>query len=165
MVIGDKLTKALNDQIKEEFASAYLYLAMGAYFDDKDLPGSAAWMRQQAKEEIGHGMRLYKYIVEREGRAVFDALSRPQDRWDSPLAAFDAAYKHEQHISDCFQKLMQLARAEQDVATESFLGWFVDEQVEEEAQTIAIVKQLRMVGDSAQGLFVVDRELGQRGAE
>jgi ferritin len=165
MVIGDRLTKELNKQINEEFASAYLYLAMGAYFDDKDLPGLASWMRKQAQEEIGHGMRIYHFIVEREGRAVMDALSRPQDRWDSPAAAFEAAYKHEQHITECFQKLMQSAREEKDVMTESFLKWFVDEQVEEEAQTIAIVKQLKMVGESAQGLFMVDRELGSRGEE
>ncbi|WP_455383721.1 ferritin [Salinispira pacifica] len=165
MVIGDRLSKELNKQINEEFASAYLYLSMGAYFDDKDLPGCAGWMRQQAREEVGHGMRIYDFIVEREGKVTLDAISRPQDRWDSPVAAFEAAYKHEQHITECFQKLMQAAREEKDFTTESFLKWFVDEQVEEEAQTIAIVKQLRMVGDSAQGLFLIDRELGQRGAE
>ena len=74
MVIGDRLTKELNKQINEELGSAYLYLGMAAYYDDQDLPGYASWMRHQSQVENGHGMRIYHYIVEREGRVVLDAL-------------------------------------------------------------------------------------------
>jgi ferritin len=164
MLIGEKLAKALNDQIKEEFESAYLYLSMAAHFDDADLPGFAAWMKIQAQEELAHGMRIYGFIAERSGKVELGALGKPQGSWGSPLAAFEAAYKHEQYISDLIHKLVLLAREEKDIATEQFLQWFVGEQVEEESNTLAVVRQLKMIGDTPQSLFMIDRELGGRAA-
>jgi ferritin len=92
------------------------------------------------------------------------ALSAPQKSWDSPLAAFQAAYKHEQYITDCIHKLVKLARQLDDTATELFLGWYVTEQVEEEASTDEVVQKLLQVKDAPQALYMLDKELGARPA-
>jgi ferritin len=162
MKIPEKMEAALNGQIAEELASAYLYLAMAADFDAKNWTGFASWMKVQAGEEYNHAMKLYGFIIERGGRAVFKALAQPQGTWDSPLAAFEAAYKHENHISKCIYDLVKLARDEGDTATEVFLHWYINEQVEEETNADAVVEKLRLVKDSSNGLYMLDKELGAR---
>ncbi len=164
-MLSEKMQAALNKQINAEMYSAYLYLAMSAYFEAEDLPGMAQWMRLQYEEEVAHALKFYDYIHERRGRVLLGPIEAVQTEWDSPLAVFEAAFAHEQHVTALIHALVDLARQERDYATESFLQWFVDEQVEEEASADAVVQQLRRVGDSASLLFLLDRELGQRQAE
>lgn len=161
-MIPKKLEDALNDQINAELYSAYLYLAMAAYFEQDDLPGLAHWMTIQVQEELAHVKRFYDYMFERDGRVLLGAIAAPPKEWESPLAAFQAAYEHEQHVSKRIHDLVTLARQEQDHATENFLQWFVSEQVEEEATAKAITAQLRRTGDFGAGLLMIDRELAQR---
>ncbi len=165
MKLQDKLVDALNVQIKEELASAYLYFAMAADFEFKNRSGISAWLKAQAREEVNHAMRIYEYINDRGGKAVLQALDAPKASWESPAAAFEAALKHEQYISGCIDKLVKLSREVGDNPTDVFLQWFVTEQVEEEKTTGDIVDLLHQVGDSKEALFMVDRELGARGAE
>lgn len=165
MALHSEILDALNDQLSEELASFYLYLAMSADFAAKQLSGMAKWMELQAQEELGHAMKFYRHILERGGKVVLKALSQPQASWESPLAAFSAALVHEQHITSRINALMDLARNHKDYATEAFLQWFVNEQVEEEAQLEPIVHRLKVVGDHAPALFMVDRELAARQVE
>lgn len=162
MKVGNTIQKAFNEQIREELASAYIYLAMSAYFESTDLAGAASWMRLQAREEIEHGMKFFDFLNRRGGRVQLAAIAKPEESWGSPAAAFEAAYHHEQHITERINALVGLARKEEDTAAEKFLDWFISEQVEEEWQTLEVVNRFKMVGDSAQGLFLVDRELAQR---
>ncbi len=164
-MLSERMVKALNDQINAELHSAYIYLAMSAFFADTNFPGFAHWMRLQAQEEMGHAMRFYDYIIERRGRVQLAALEAPPVSWETPLAAFEDAFKHEQYISGRINKLASLALEEHDHATTSFLKWFVDEQVEEEASVDAVVQDLKRVQDFPAGLFMLDRELGQRAPE
>lgn len=161
-MLSERMVKALNDQINAELHSAYLYLAMSAHFADTNFPGFAHWMRLQAQEELGHAMKFYDYIIERRGRVQLTTLEAPAATWETPLAAFEEAFKHEQYISGRINKLASLALEEHDHATGSFLKWFVDEQVEEEASVDAVVQDLKRVQDFPAGLFMMDRELGQR---
>lgn len=163
-MLSDKMQSALSEQINMEFASAHIYLGMSAYFESVNLPGGANWMRMQFQEEEVHAFKLYDYVHERDGEVELAAIDAPPKSWASPLAAFEAALAHERKVSASIHKLVDLAIAEKDHPTQSFLGWFVDEQVEEEANANAIVQQLKLVGDSGSGLFMVDRELGQRTA-
>lgn len=162
MNLQEKLVSALNEQIREELASAYLYFAMAADFEHKNRGGIAGWLKAQAGEELQHAMRIYGYVNDRGGKAVLQPLEAPKASWESPLAAFDAALKHEQHITGCIDKLVKLARELDDTATEVFLEWFVNEQVEEEKSTGEIVELFNQVGDSKEALFMVDRELAKR---
>jgi len=158
----EKMEQALNEQIREELDSAYLYLSMATYFHDQGLDGMAKWMRVQASEEYGHAMRIFDHIVERGGRVTLFALSEPAREWGSPQAAFQAAYQHEKYITGKISKLVELSSELKDYATAVMLQWFVDEQVEEEASTLKIVQALERIGKSGSGLVMLDRELGKR---
>ena len=153
---------ALNAQIKEEMASAHLYLSMAAYFHSAGFDGMAHWMKVQTKEEMEHAMKLFEHIIERGGRVEVPELEQPQKEWSSPLEAFQAAYKHEQYITGKIHDLVDLAEREKDRAAANMLQWYVDEQVEEEANAEAIINKLEMVGDSGNGMLMMDQELGQR---
>ena len=164
-MISKKMQDALNEQINAEMYSAYLYLAMNAYFQSINFNGFAQWMRVQYQEEMMHAMKIYDFIAERGGRIVLDAIDKPQGEWKSPLAAFEAAYKHEQKVTGLIHGLVELAKKEKDHATDIFLQWFVTEQVEEENNASEIVAKLQMLKDSAGQMFMFDRELGKRKAE
>ena len=161
-MLSDKMLEALNKQVNEELFSAYLYLSMSGHFESINLHGFASWMRCQTQEEIVHAMKIFDFISQRGGEVALQPLTGPDTSWDSPLAAFEAAYKHERHITDCIGRLVDLASEVSDHATESFLQWFVDEQVEEEASADGVVQQLRLAGDAGNALLMLDRELGQR---
>ncbi len=161
-MLSAKMQEALNDQVNAELFSSYLYLSMVAYFEDKNLSGFADWMRAQAQEEVMHAMKFFDYIFERGGKAALKAIESPTTEWESPLAAFEAAYGHERYISDRINKLMTLARSENDYPTENFLQWFVAEQVEEEASVDTVVQTLKLAGDNLGALFMLNRELGTR---
>ena len=164
-MIGQKMADALNLQLNREFYNARLYLSMAAYFESLGLQGAAHWMELQTEEETGHATRLYDHLRERGARILLGALEAPPAEWDSPLAAFEAAYGHECNVSGQFDEHMALAQAEKDNATVIFLQWYVSEQVEEEASTNEIVQKLKMIGDHKASLFMLDRELGERGAD
>lgn len=161
-MIPKEIEAAFNDQIKYELESAYIYLAMAAYFEDQGLEGMARWMRAQTQEEVTHAMRFYKHIAERGGRVRLQKIAEPPHDWESALEAFKAADKHEQFITGRINELVKLGREAKDYASESLLQWFVDEQVEEEESTARVVQQLKVVGEDGRGILMIDRELGQR---
>jgi ferritin len=135
---------------------------MESYFQSLNLNGFANWMRVQTQEEVSHAMKIYDFINERGGRAVLKGIDGPPTEWNSPLAVFEAAFTHEQKVTGLIHDLVDLAIKEKDHATNSFLQWFVNEQVEEEASADAIVQQLKMMEKAPGGMFMLDRELGQR---
>jgi ferritin len=161
-MLSEKMKKALNDQLREEYFSSYLYLSMASYFESINLDGFAQWMKAQSDEERAHAMKFYKFINDRQGRVVLNALDKPQSDWASPLAAFEDAFHHEQKISRLINELTDMAVAEKDHAAFAFLQWFVTEQVEEEAAAAEIVEKLKMVGDAKHGLMMLNGILGQR---
>ena len=161
-MIGKKMEKALNEQINAEMYSAYIYLAMAAYFESKNLPGCASWMGVQTQEETAHAMKLYGYVNERGGRVILKAIEQPPKDWKSPLAAFEAVYEHEQYVTGRINKLVDLALQEKDHATNAFLQWFVNEQVEEETSADAVVQDFKMAEKAPGAMFMIDRELGRR---
>lgn len=164
-MLSEKMLNALNEQLNKELFSAYFYLGIAAYFKERSLDGFAGWMEAQAEEEVGHALRIYDYIFDRGGKVELDRIEKPKQEFESPLKAFEAVYLHEVGVTQSIFKLVDLAREENDHATYNFLQWFVEEQVEEEASTKAIVDKLKIIGGGAQGLFMLDRELGARSAQ
>ncbi|WP_457570628.1 ferritin [Desulfovulcanus sp.] len=161
-MLSKTMEKALNDQVNAEFYSSYLYLSMSAYFQGLNLSGFASWMKAQAQEELFHAMKFYNYIHERGGKVVLQAIEAPPTEWDSPLAAFEAALAHEQKVTHLINDLVNLAIEEKDHATNNFLQWFVSEQVEEEDSVGEVVNKIKLIGQASGGLFMLDRDLGQR---
>lgn len=158
----DKMLKALNKQVNEEIASAYIYLSMSAYFNVEGWKGMSSWMYKQFGEELAHANRISSYIVDRGGSIELDALPKPDHKWDSPVAAFKAAYKHECHISKCIHDLVLKARELGDLPAENMLQWFVAEQVEEEASVMEIVTNLEKIAGMPGALYMYDSLLGKR---
>lgn len=163
-MLSKKVEDALNEQLNAEMFSAYLYLAMTAYFESRSLDGFANWMRIQAREELMHALKFYDFINERDGRVTLKAVGAPTKEWKTPLSVFEAAYEHEGKITDLINQLMNLAIKESDHATQIFLQWFVTEQVEELANSKAVIEKLKLVENSPQGLFLIDHELAGRAA-
>jgi ferritin len=161
-MISNKMEEALNAQVNAELYSAYQYLSMESYFKSLNLNGFANWMRVQTQEEVAHAMKIYDSINERGGRVTLEAIEGPPTKWNSPLAVFEAIYAHEQKVTELINDLMDLAVKQKDHATSSFLQWFVNEQVEEEASADEVVQQLKMMENAPGGMFMLDRELGQR---
>jgi ferritin len=153
---------ALNQQINEEMYSAYLYLSMVAYFHSMKMPGAAHWMVAQYKEELMHAEKIIAYIMDRGANFKLREIKEPTNHWSSPIDAFKAAYAHEQHITGCITNLYDIAMREKDYPTVQFLQWFVNEQVEEEANASQIVDDFERIGHDARGLFMLDRELASR---
>jgi ferritin len=162
-MLSKKMEEALNQQINAEMYSSYLYLAMAAHFQTANFTGFAHWMRVQAKEEEGHAMKIYDYILERNGKIALKAVEAPPAKLGSPLKVFEETYKHEQTVTARIHKLAELAGEERDHATAIFLQWFINEQVEEEAQANLIYEQLKMIGeDHIGGIFMLDHRVGKR---
>jgi len=154
--------KALNEQIQAEFFSFYLYLSVAAYFMARHLDGFGHWMRLQAQEELGHAMKLFDFVDERNGTVTLLPIDGPTSDWASPSAAVEAVLNHERSISERINRLVDLATKESDHATTVLLHWFVNEQVEEEATADTLYNQVKMVESSPHGLLMIDRELAGR---
>ena len=161
-MLNSKIQDAFNRQINAEIYSSYLYLSMSAYFESQSLAGMANWMRIQAQEELGHAMKFFHFINERDGRVILTQLEAPKTEWDSALDVFKDAYDHECKVSGLINELVDLSIGERDHAANAFLQWFVTEQVEEESAALTIVDKLKLAGDNSVALLMLDGELGQR---
>ncbi len=161
-MLTTKMEQALIRQVNAEWYSAYLYLAMEAYFKSLNLSGFANWMRCQTQEEMFHGIKIYDHVFERGGRTKLSAIETPPEEWASPLAAFEAALEHEKKITAMINDLVDIAVSEKDHATNNFLQWYVAEQVEEEASVDEVIQNLKLTGEAPGGLFMIDKELAAR---
>jgi len=161
-LLHEKMLAAISEQINKELYSAYLYQSMMAHFESIGLAGAANWMRVQSMEETLHAYKFYDYVVERGGKVLLQAIEGPPTAWPTLLAAFEQVAEHEQFVTSLINGLMDIALEVRDHASASFLQWYVDEQVEEEAAADKIIQKLRLVGDNPNGLFMVDQELAAR---
>jgi ferritin len=161
-MISKKMENAINLQINEELFSSYLYLSMSTYFENMSLSGFANWMRIQAQEEQFHAMKFFDYVHERGGKAELLAIDKPANDWESILVVFEETLKHEEHITSKINELVSIAIGENDYASQNFLQWYVDEQVEEESTASDILEQIRFLGENKHGLLMLDREFKTR---
>ena len=161
-MVKENMLKALNDQINAEQYSALLYLSMSAWFSDKGFPGFANWMYIQYQEELTHANKFFKYINDRSGKVQLKAVEQVPTEFESVISVFEQTLEHERKVTGLINKLTDIAVEEHDHAAQSFLKWFVDEQVEEEANVEQLIDSLRLIDGQGNGLFMLDRELSQR---
>ncbi|HNY16327.1 MAG TPA: ferritin [Treponemataceae bacterium] len=165
-MIDTALAKAINEQINKEFYSSYLYLAMAAHFDSVALPGFAKWMKAQAAEEWGHGMKFYEYLYEVGASVELKAIELPPAKFGSPKEIFEMTLEHEKEVTASINAIYALAKAKNDPKTELMLHWFINEQVEEEKNARDLIDQLGMAGSNSFGIMFMDQHvLGARKAE
>ena len=152
----------LSYQMVKEFYSAYLYLGMAAYFKSQGLLGFANWMEIQFQEEQFHAFKFYNYIIDRHGPPQFDNIESIPNYWESSVKVFEFALNHEKNVTKCINQLMTLAIKEEDYATQNFIKWFIDEQVEEEASFGEILQKLKIIGKDGSAIYLLDKELNSR---
>jgi ferritin len=162
MKINAPVQDILNKQINAEFWSAYLYLSMSAWFEEKGLKGFANWMRIQFQEETTHALKLFDYVTERQGVVQLEPIAAVQTTWKSILDAMEDTYKHELKVTEMIYNCLDVAEKQKDRATMSMLQWFVDEQIEEESNVDEIINQLKLIGDNGQAIYLLDKELSTR---
>jgi ferritin len=164
-MLDAKIESTLNEQINHELASAYLYLSMAAHFESGNLPGSAKWMRRQAKEEQVHAMKIFDYVHDRDGRVRLQAVAQPPVEFGSTLEVWERTLAHEEEVSGLIHALYALAMEAKDYPTQALMQWFVTEQVEEEKTARTILAQVRKIGAASSALFFLDRHLGKQAEE
>ncbi len=162
-MLSQSVLSAMNTQIKHETYSAYLYLSMAAYAEKNNLPGFGKWMRVQAREELAHALKFFDFIYDRGGAVTLLAIEQPPSEFAGATDLFAKSLEHEKLVTGLINDIYALAVKENDYATQVFLHWFIDEQVEEERNASQILETLKMLGESKQGLIMLDHELGHRG--
>jgi len=161
-MIKKEVLDALNEQINAESYSAYMYLSMAAYFENMGLSGFSNWMKVQYQEEAAHSLKFFNYVTGRGGKVVLKAIAQVPVEFEGIVDIYEKTLVHENHVTDLINNLMNVAVASSDHASQSFLKWFVDEQVEEEANVEKILATLKLINGQGNGIFMMDRELGQR---
>ena len=161
-MLKEKMLTALNEQINAEQYSALLYLSMSAWCNQKGLQGFANWMYVQYKEELTHANKFFNYVNDRGGKVVIKAIDQVDIDFESVIDVVEKTLAHEQKVTGLINNLVDIAFDVRDHATQSFLQWFVDEQVEEEANVEAILDSLKLIDGQGNGIFMLDREMRQR---
>lgn len=152
----------LNEQFHFELVSSYLYLEMSYYFKSNSLDGFAHWMMRQSDEERIHAMKIYEFILLRQGNVCFEPITGSNITWKSTLDVLELAYKNEKDVTQAIHNIVDLSLQEKDYATFNFLQWFVEEQVEEENSSLSLLEQVQFLGESPNALYLLDKDLGKR---
>lgn len=160
--MNKKIQEAISEQINKEIWSGYIYLSMAAHFDGIGLPGFANWMKVQYQEEFFHAMKFYDYVYERSGVVTMKQIDAPPTEFQSPLQIFEYTLEHEKIVTSLIHNLYKLALEEKDYAFQSFLKWYIDEQVEEESNAQVIIDKIKLAGNQGAGMFMLDNELATR---
>ncbi|MCL2138241.1 MAG: ferritin [Treponema sp.] len=158
-MLNEKLTKALSDQVNAEYYSAYLYHSMSAFAENAALKGFANWLFVQAKEEMAHGIHIYQYILDRGVIPYFASIAQPPISFTGVEDVFEKVLAHEQKVTESINNIATLAMQENDHACYQFIMWYVNEQVEEEANAEEILSKIKMIGDDKGLLLTLDNEL------
>ncbi|WP_461463137.1 ferritin [Methanobrevibacter sp.] len=161
-MVNEAMEKALNKQLNAELYSGYLYLSMAAYFEDNDLAGFANYMRVQALEEQDHAMKFYDYIIRRGAKVTLTEIEAPQTEWDGVIPAFEHVLEHEKMVTGLINDLVDLAISQKDHATNNFLQWYVEEQVEEEENAMENLAKVKLADGNPEILYKINEELSQR---
>ncbi len=162
--IGKNMQDTFNEQIKNEMYSAYMYLSMSMWFEAKDLPGFAHWMRAQYIEEQTHALKLMDFVVDRDGVVTLLPIPQPPLTFTSALNVFEATLAHEQKVTEMINHVYAVAIEDKDTASQVFLQWFITEQVEEEKNADLIIEQLKAIGSMRGLLIMLDGHMDERKA-
>ncbi len=164
-LVSKEMFASLNEHFNFEMNSAYTNLALSASCHEMKWHGAAHWFHQQFIQEHEHGMRVFEYIVEKHGKALVEAVQKPEVQPGSLLECFQKAFEHEQVITRRINAIVGQAFEEKDFGTFEFMQWFLAEQRKEESSVDDIVDRLEMAGDNVAALLAIDERLLERSAE
>ncbi|QTQ11506.1 ferritin [Treponema parvum] len=152
----------LNDQINKEMYSAYLYLSMASFYDDKGLDGFANWYEIQAKEEMDHALLMYRYLHNNGESVTLKAIAKPDKTFKTLLDPLEAGLEHEKYVTSLINNIYAAAQKANDYRTTQFLDWFVKEQGEEEKNSSDLITRMKLFGDDSRSLYMFNSELKAR---
>lgn len=161
-MLSGKLQTELNKQMNNEFFAEYEYLSMAAYFHAMNLDGIANYFHVQAQEEHFHAMKIFHFVLDKGGKVELQQIAQPDVTFKSPIEVFEKALGHEKKVTKSINDLMDDAIKENDHAVNSFLKWYVDEQVEEEALASKALGKMEIIGGKGEGLLILDQEYASR---
>ena len=159
-MISNTVNEILNEQINKEFHSGYLYLSMSARMKELGLNGISAWLKNHAKEEVEHGLKIFDYLIDCNSFVTLKQIKMPEFEFNGIISIFQNIYEHEQCITHAIMNVAKIAEKEGDRTTLNFIDWFIEEQIEEEEIVKNIIKRLEIFGEDKVALFLMDRELG-----
>ena len=163
-MISEKINEILNEQINKEFYSGYLYLSMSAHLKELGLNGFASWLKHQAREEVEHGLKIFDYLIDCNSFVTLKQIRMPEFEFNGILSIFNMVYDHEKCITQSIMCVAKNAEEECDRTTLNFVDWFIEEQIEEEETVKNIIKRLELFGEDKASLYLLDKELGERGS-
>lgn len=158
-ILSTELEVALNKQGNGELWSGYFYLSISYDLKHKGFEGIGSWFAAQAKEEFDHANRFFKYIESRNGKVKLLPIGEVRQEWNSPKDAFEDTLIHEKIVTEKVYALMDKAVELKDYASQGFLQWFVDEQIEEEETPRNYLSALEVIGNDTAALYLFDKGL------
>lgn len=161
-MISKNMVDMLNEQINMELYSGYLYMDIANYYAQKTLEGFSHWFLVQAKEEYSHAMRIREYLLDNGKELKLDELDNPTIEYKNALEPLETALDHEKDITESIHKIYKEAVNEEDYRTMEFLNWFIEEQLEEEANVGALVDKYNLFSNDGKMLYMLDREFALR---
>ena len=161
-MLDKKVTELLNDQVNKEFYSAYLYLDFSIFYEDAGLDGFANWYKIQAQEERDHAMLMMQYLQNNGEKVTLEAIAKPDKVLDDKLHVLELGLEHEQYVTSLIHAIYDAAYSIRDFRTMQFLDWFVKEQGEEEKNAEDMIKKMKLFGDDAKSLYMLNSEMAAR---
>jgi ferritin len=157
-MLNQNIEDLLNNQIKNEFYSAYLYMSMSAWLNNYGLNGYAHWFRVQAQEERDHALIFLNYIIKANGRVHLAAINEPNFTFNDVEELLNLNLSHEQYVTSLIYNIAAAAQAEKDFKTAEMVNWFITEQVEEEANAVDNITGYKLFGSEGKGLYMLDAQ-------
>ena len=161
-MLDKKVSELLNDQVNKEFYSAYLYLDFSIFYEDAGLDGFANWYKIQAQEERDHAMLMMQYLQNNGEKVTLEAIAKPDKVLDDKLHVLELGLEHEQYVTSLIHAIYDAAYSVRDFRTMQFLDWFVKEQGEEEKNAEDMIKKMKLFGDDAKSLYMLNSEMATR---
>ena len=161
-MLDKKVSELLNDQVNKEFYSAYLYLDFSIFYEDAGLDGFANWYKIQAQEERDHAMLMMQYLQNNGEKVTLEAIAKPDKVLDDKLHVLELGLEHEQYVTSLIHAIYDAAYSVRDFRTMQFLDWFVKEQGEEEKNAEDMIKKMKLFGDDAKSLYMLNSEMASR---
>ena len=161
-MLDKKVSKLLNEQINKELFSAYLYLDMSSYFEDRGLNGFANWYMIQAQEERDHAMLFYQYLHNNGEKVTLEAIGKPDKKFKKDMDVLKAGLEHEEYVTALINNIYEAAYKVKDFRTMQFLDWFIKEQGEEETNANDMITKMELFGSDPKGLYMLNQELAAR---
>jgi ferritin len=147
VLISRELAKAFNQQVGHEFGASMQYVCIAAHFQQKQLTLLAKLFFKQAEEEREHAMKFVKYLLDTKAELQIPAIPPPTPTFASAEAAVQAALTWEQEVTKQITDLMDMAVKQNDYLAQSFLQWFIDEQLEEVVKMDRLLSVIQQSGE------------------